>query len=159
LLDREKFVSDTDFLCYNSTMRKRRGFTLIELMLVVMIIATLAALVVPKFTGRAEQAKATAARTDITANIPTALDLYELDNGFFPSTEQGLAALRVAPTTSPMPSKWNGPYLKRKPLDPWGNPYRYENPGLHNINGYDLYSYGKDGAEGGKDDITNWDEE
>lgn len=140
-------------------MKNRRAFTLIELMLVVMIIATLAALVVPKFTGRAEQAKVTAAKTDISANIPTALDLYELDNGFYPTTEQGLAALRAAPTTSPVPAKWNGPYLKRKPVDPWANPYHYDSPGTHNTNGYDLYSYGKDGAEGGKDDVNNWEEE
>jgi len=140
-------------------VKNNKAFTLIELMLVVMIIATLAALVIPKFTGRAEQAKVTAARTDITANMPTALDLYELDNGFFPTTEQGLAALRAAPSTSPVPAKWNGPYLKRKPVDPWGNPYHYDSPGTHNVNGYDLYSYGKDGAEGGKDDITNWEEE
>ncbi len=136
----------------------RRGFTLIELMLVIMIIATLAALVVPKFTGRAEQAKVTAAQSDIQVNIPTALDLYELDNGFYPSTEQGLAALREQPSTAPVPAKWSGPYLKRKPLDPWGNAYHYQSPGSHNPNSYDLFSYGKDGAEGGKDDITNWDE-
>lgn len=138
---------------------KRRGFTLIELMLVVMIIATLAALVVPKFTGRAEQAKVTAARTDVQVNIPTALDLYELDNGFYPSTEQGLAALRSAPATAPVPQNWNGPYLKRKPVDPWANPYRYEFPGRNNADGYDLYSFGKDGVEGGKDDIVNWEDE
>ena len=136
----------------------RRGFTLIELMLVIMIIATLAALVVPKFTGRAEQAKVTAAQSDIQVNIPTALDLYELDNGFYPSTEQGLAALRDQPSTAPVPAKWSGPYLKRKPLDPWGNAYHYQSPGSHNPNSYDLFSYGKDGAEGGKDDVTNWDE-
>jgi general secretion pathway protein G len=127
-------------------------------MLVIMIIATLAALVVPKFTGRAEQAKVTAAQSDIQVNIPTALDLYELDNGFYPSTEQGLAALREQPSTAPVPAKWSGPYLKRKPLDPWGNAYHYQSPGSHNPNSYDLFSYGKDGAEGGKDDITNWDE-
>ena len=137
----------------------RKGFTLIELMLVVMIIATLAALVVPKFTGRADQAKTAAARVDIDTNIPTALDLYELDNGFYPSTEQGLAALRSAPSTAPIPQKWNGPYLKRKSLDPWGNPYHYQQPGTHNPAGYDLYSFGKDGAEGGTDDIVNWEVE
>lgn len=139
--------------------KNRNGFTLIELMLVVIIIATLAALVIPKFTGRAEQAMAAAARADIMVNIPTALDLYELDNGFYPTTEQGLAALRIQPTTSPLPAKWNGPYIRRKPIDPWGNPYHYESPGIHNPTGYDLYSFGKDGVEGGKDDINNWEEE
>lgn len=137
----------------------KRAFTLIELMLVVMIIATLAALVMPKFTGRAEQAKIAAAKVDVLVNIPTALDLYELDNGFYPSTEQGLNALRVAPTTSPVPRKWEGPYIKKKPIDPWGNTYHYECPGTHNLKTYDVYSYGKDGTEGGKDDIVNWEEE
>jgi general secretion pathway protein G len=137
-------------------LKRNKAFTLIELMLVVMIIATLSALVVPKFTGRAEQAKVAAAKTDIMVNIPTALDLYELDNGFYPSTEQGLEALRTQPATSPVPPKWAGPYIKKKPLDPWGNPYHYSSPGTHNPNGYDLSSYGKDGAEGGKDDVTNW---
>ena len=140
------------------SLKPLTGFTLIELMLVVMIIATLAALVVPKFTGRAEQAKSAAARTDIMVNIPTALDLYELDNGFFPSTEQGLDALRIQPSSSPVPAKWNGPYIKKKPIDPWGNPYHYVSPGTHNRNSYDLYSFGKDNAEGGKDDVNNWDE-
>ncbi|MCX7926578.1 MAG: type II secretion system major pseudopilin GspG [Candidatus Omnitrophica bacterium] len=139
-------------------MKKYGGFTLIELMLVVMIIATLAALVVPKFTGRAEQAKVAAARADIMVNIPTALDLYELDNGFYPTTEQGLEALLAPPVSAPVPPKWRGPYIKKKPVDPWGNPYHYEFPGRHNRNGYDLYSFGKDGVEGGKDDITNWEE-
>ena len=140
-------------------MKRNSGFTLIEIMLVVMIIATLAALVVPKFTGRAEQAKIAAARADILVNIPTALDLYELDNGFYPTTEQGLEALRVQPVTSPVPQKWNGPYIKKKPVDPWGNPYHYESPGRHNPKSYDLYSFGKDNAEGGKDDVTNWEED
>jgi general secretion pathway protein G len=140
-------------------VRNKKAFTLIELMLVVMIIATLAALVVPKFTGRAEQAKAAAAKADIMVNIPTALDLYELDNGFYPSTEQGLDALRSQPSTSPVPPKWNGPYIKKKPLDPWGNAYHYASPGTHNSNSYDLYSFGKDNAEGGKDDINNWEED
>jgi general secretion pathway protein G len=154
-------------MCYNNleylkgegTVHNKKAFTLIELMLVVMIIATLAALVVPKFTGRADQAKSAAARTDVTVNIPTALDLYELDNGFYPTSEQGLEALRNPPTTSPVPPKWNGPYIKKKPIDPWANPYHYVSPGIHNSNSYDLYSFGKDGVEGGKDDVTNWDDE
>ena len=135
---------------------KRNGFTLIELMLVVVIIATLAALVVPRFTGRVEQAKIAAARADIFANIATALDLYQMDNGFYPTTEQGLTALRVKPNSSPLPSNWNGPYIKRKPIDPWENPYVYVSPGIHNKNEYDLYSYGVNGVEGGGDDIINW---
>jgi len=125
-------------------------------MLVVMIIATLAALVMPKFSGRAQQAMATAARADILVNIPTALELYELDNGFYPTTEQGLAALRQRPATAPAPRRWNGPYLKKNFIDPWGNPYRYQFPGIHNPESFDLYSYGPDGVEGGNDDVTNW---
>lgn len=140
-------------------MKVNRGFTLIELMLVVMIIATLAALVMPKFSGRAQQAMTAAARADIMVNIPTALELYELDNGMYPATEQGLAALRQRPSSAPLPRKWSGPYLKRAPADPWGNPYRYQYPGIHNTETFDLYSYGPDGNEGGNDDVTNWDGE
>ena len=86
--------------------------------------------------------------------------MYELDNGRYPTTEQGLKALVVEPTTSPVPNNWSGSYLKKKkiPKDPWGNPYVYGNPGTHNTEGYDLYSYGPDGVEG-DDDIVNWGEE
>jgi len=135
---------------------KQKGFTLIELMLVVIIIGTLAALVIPRLAGRAEQARTTAAQADILSNIPMALDLYELDNGAFPTTQQGLSALIEQTTTPPLPKNWNGPYLKKKPVDPWGNDYRYACPGVHNPADYDLYSLGKDGTEGGDDDIGNW---
>ncbi|MFH1459552.1 MAG: type II secretion system major pseudopilin GspG [Candidatus Omnitrophota bacterium] len=137
---------------------KKKAFTLIELMLVVMIIATLAALVIPRLAGRAEQAKVTAARADIFSNIPLALDLYELDNSSFPTTEQGLIGLIEKPNTPPLAKNWNGPYLKKKPIDPWGNQYRYLSPGIHNSQDYDLYSLGKDGTEGGTDDIGNWED-
>jgi len=137
---------------------KKNGFTLIELMLVVIIIGTLAALVIPRLAGRAEQARVTAAKADLLSNMPLALDLYELDNGNFPSTQQGLAALVEKPTTPPIPKNWNGPYLKKSPIDPWGNSYRYLSPGVQNRDDYDLYSLGKDGTEGGDDDITNWEE-
>ncbi|RKY35070.1 MAG: type II secretion system protein GspG [Candidatus Omnitrophota bacterium] len=133
-----------------------KAFTLIELMLVVVIIGTLAALVVPRFTGRAEQARTTAAKADILSNIPLALDLFELDNGNYPTTEQGLSALITKPTIPPLPNNWNGPYFKRKPVDPWGNSYIYVSPGTYNKEDYDLSSSGKDGVEGGKDDVTNW---
>lgn len=135
------------------------GFTLIELMLVIIIIGILAAVAVPRFTGRAEQAKVSAARVDILSNIPVALDLFELDNGFYPATEQGLSALRFQPTTHPIPRDWRGPYVKKKLRDPWSNPYNYICPGVHNPHGYDLFSYGKNGVEGGGDDIINWEEE
>jgi general secretion pathway protein G len=135
----------------------KKGFTLIELMLVIIIITTLAAIVFPRFVGRAQQARIAAAKADISNNLAVALDFYEMDNGFYPSTEQGLEALREKPTSAPTPQNWKGPYIKKKPVDPWGNPYVYVSPGIHNED-YDLYSLGPDGIEGGDDDITNWQE-
>lgn len=139
---------------------QKKGFTLIEIMLVVIIIGVLVAMVVPNIAGRSEQARSTAAKTDIESNIATALDLYQVDNGRFPSTEQGLAALVAEPSTEPKPVNWKGPYLKKKklPKDPWGHDYVYVFPGANNSDGYDLSSLGGDGAEG-KDDITNWENE
>lgn len=138
----------------------RKGFTLIEIMLVVIIIGVLVAMVVPNIAGRSEQAKTTAARTDIESNLSTAIDLYHMDNSGFPSTDQGLTALVSEPTTTPAPTNWNGPYLKKKkvPKDPWGRPYVYISPGVHNKESYDLSSLGADGIES-KDDITNWEQE
>ena len=134
-------------------LRLSKAFTLIEIMLVVIIIGVLAAMVVPNIAGRSEQSRRTAARTDIEANLSTALDLYRMDTSRYPSTEQGLSALISAPSVS----NWNGPYLKKKkiPVDPWGRPYVYAAPGSHNKEGYDLSSFGPDGVES-KDDITNW---
>ncbi|OGG51569.1 MAG: type II secretion system protein GspG [Candidatus Handelsmanbacteria bacterium RIFCSPLOWO2_12_FULL_64_10] len=134
-----------------------RGFTLVEIMIVVLILGVLAAMVVPRLAGRAETARRAAAEVDINANLAVALDLYELDNGTYPTTEQGLQALLSKPSASPVPPNWNGPYLKRTPRDPWGRPYVYAYPGQHNPGGYDLSSHGPDGAEGKGDDITNWD--
>src|SRR5438034_7544599 len=133
--------------------RVQRGFTLIELLLVLVILAVLAAVVVPKFTGRSEQARAAAAKTDISM-IDGALDLFEQDCGRYPSTEEGLAALVVAPGGV---QNWHGPYIKRNaiPKDPWGNAYIYHYPGSHNPNGVDLSSTGPDGRDG-NDDIDNW---
>ncbi len=129
-----------------------RGFTLIELLLVLVILTVLAAVVVPKFTNRSEQARVTAARTDI-ANLEVALDAYEIDVGRFPTTEDGLRSLVEQ---APSARTWKGPYVKRGiPNDPWGNPYQYRYPGQRNLNGYDLHSYGPDGREG-TDDIDNW---
>ncbi len=141
-------------------MKKSKGFTLIELMLVVIILGILVAMVVPRLAGRTEQARRAAAKADIESNLAVSLDLYELDNGVYPTTEQGLTALITEPTSSPVPPNWNGPYLKKKklPVDPWGRPYIYVSPGVHNKEDYDLYSYGPDGVEGGGDDVTNWEE-
>jgi general secretion pathway protein G len=129
-----------------------KGFTLIELMLVVIIIGALVAMVMPRLTGRGEQARVAAAKADIQANIATALKLYELDNGEFPSTEEGLNALMAKSASA---TNWRGPYLEKKPIDPWNREYKYKSPGEHRQSDYDLYSLGKDGIES-NDDITNW---
>jgi general secretion pathway protein G len=135
-------------------MKNKKGFTLIELMLVVIIIGVLVSMVVPRLVGKSEEARVAASKADINSNISVALDLYELDNGRYPTTEEGLGALISKPASA---VKWKGPYLKREPLDPWGRKYIYRSPGDHNPD-YDLYSYGLDGVEGG-DDVTNWEEE
>ena len=133
-------------------MRNRIGFTLIELMLVVIIIGALVAMVMPRLSGRGEQARVAAAKADVQANIATALKLYELDNGRFPSTEEGLNALLSKPASA---AGWNGPYLEKKPIDPWGKEYKYKSPGEHRPADYDLYSLGRDGVESA-DDAKNW---
>ena len=132
-----------------------RGFTLIELMIVVIIIAGLAAMAVPRLVGRTDQANKAIAKADVSSNISMALKLYYLDNGKYPTTEQGLAALETAPTTSPVPANWNGPYLETVPADPWGNAYKYKCPGDFNKTSYDLSSTGSDGIEDTEDDIKN----
>ncbi|HBO97489.1 MAG TPA: type II secretion system protein GspG [Candidatus Omnitrophica bacterium] len=136
-----------------SSRSNRYGFTLIELMLVVIIIGALVAMVMPRLAGRGEQARVATARADIQTNIATALKLYELDNGSFPSSEEGLNALLSKPSSA---SNWNGPYLERKPLDPWGREYNYRSPGEHRTADYDLSSFGNDGTES-QDDVKNWD--
>ena len=134
-------------------LSRARGFTLVELLLVLVILAVLAAVVVPKFTKRSEQARVAAATTDI-ANLDTALDVFEQDTGRYPTSDEGLKALMESPGNV---KDWKGPYLKRPVMkDPWGNPYIYRAPGSHNASGYDLYSFGPDGQEGGSDDIDNW---
>lgn len=129
-------------------------------MLVVIILGVLVAMVVPNLAGRGEQARRAAAAADIESNLATALDLYEFDNGRYPTTEQGLAALLAKPVIAPEPSNWNGPYLKKKriPKDPWGKEYIYICPGVSSPEGYDLSSHGKDGVQSA-DDVVNWAQE
>lgn len=136
---------------------KNKGFTLVEILVVVVIIGVLAALVLPRFVGRTEDARKASAKTQVSSLFGSALDMYEADNGSYPTTEQGLAALRVEPTTDPVPKNWKGPYLKNDiAKDPWGHEYVYVCPGIQNTTGYDLYSIGPDGEDGTDDDITSW---
>lgn len=133
----------------------RRAFTMVELLLVLVILGMLAAIVVPKFTGRSEKAKITAAKTQISS-FEKALDTFEIDNGFYPKGSNGLYDLVEEPSNA---KNWQGPYVKSIPLDPWENEYIYTYPGKNNENGFDLMSMGPDGRSGGDDDIINWDEE
>lgn len=137
--------------------RGQAGFTLIEILVVVVILGILASIIVPKIMKRPEEARRTKAVMDIKA-IETALNLYRLDNGVYPSTEQGLEALVTQPTTGVVPKNWKeGGYLDKVPKDPWKNPFVYLSPGVHKE--FDLVSYGADGVEGGegKDaDVENW---
>lgn len=130
----------------------RAGFTLIELLLVMVILSILAAVVVPKFVGRGEQARVTAAHTDIST-LEGCLDTFELDAGRYPTSEEGLTALVVQP---PNVQEWHGPYIKRVQPDPWKHPYVYKCPGSRNTDSYDLYSLGPSGQEGANDIIGNW---
>ena len=134
----------------------KAGFTLIEILLVVVIISALAAMVIPRLTGRSEQAKEAIAKADVLVNISTALKLYELDNGRYPTTGQGLTALMAKPSEFPIPHSWNGPYVERANIvDPWGREYNYKYPGAHGPD-YDLFSLGKTGIDD-EHNITNWD--
>ena len=130
--------------------RSRRAFTLLEVLVVLVVIALLAALVAPQILGRVSQARGTAATAQMEL-LGTALDSYRLDTGRYPTTEQGLRALRERPARAPLPTGWRGPYLRKDvPLDPWGRPYDYRSPGRKNPDGYDLVTLGRDGASGGE---------
>lgn len=129
--------------------RHARGFTLLELLVVIIVLGLLAGLVAPQIFGRVGEAKVTSAQTQM-ALLGTALDSYRLDNGGYPTTEQGLQALREKPSREPVPANWRGPYLRKAlPLDPWERPYLYRAPGVRNVTGYDLATLGRDGKEGG----------
>ncbi len=140
-------------------MPANAGFTLVEIMVVVIVLGLLAGLVGPRIIGRVSEAKGTTARTQIEM-MSTALDSYRLDNGRYPTTQQGLRALRVEPAEEPLPVNWRGPYLRREvPLDPWGRPYEYRSPGEANPQSFDLFTLGLDGTPGGDGedaDITSW---
>jgi general secretion pathway protein G len=139
------------------TMSRQSGFTLLEVMVVVVILGILAALVVPKIISRPDEARVIAAKQDI-ASLQQALKLYRLDNLRYPTTEQGLQALVVKPATSPIPPNWKtGGYIDRLPNDPWGKTYQYLNPGLKSE--IDVFSFGADGVAGGEGsdaDIGSW---
>ncbi|MDP1601678.1 MAG: GspG family T2SS major pseudopilin variant LspG [Legionella sp.] len=137
-------------------MRLQKGFSLIEIMVVVVILGILASIVVPKIISRPDEARAVKAKQDVLA-IQNALDLYKLDNGIYPSTDQGLLALVEKPTSNPQPRDWKQ-YLKSLPKDPWGRDYLYLNPGEHGET--DVFTLGADGQPGGTgidSEIGNWD--
>jgi general secretion pathway protein G len=143
---------------HKHSYRRSSGFTLIEVMVVVVILSILAAIVIPRIMDRPDQARIVKAKQDIRA-MEAALNLYRLDNYNYPSTEQGLEALTSQPTTPPEPPNWKeGGYVDRLPRDPWGNDYQYLSPGENGT--FDLYSLGADGQLGGEgtaEDIANWD--
>jgi general secretion pathway protein G len=138
---------------YNPNLHRHTGFTLIEVMVVVVILSILASFIIPKIMDRPEQARITKAKNDIRA-LESALNLYRLDNMFYPSTDQGLEALVTQPSGAPEPKNWKqGGYVDRLPTDPWGNPYLFLNPGAHGA--IDIYTSGPD-LQSPDDDIGNW---
>lgn len=149
----------TDLRRPTSRRVKNAGFTLIEILVVIAVIAILAGMVTPMVFRNVGDAKVSTAKAQIEI-FATALDAYRLDNDYYPSTEQGLQALRRAPEDPPTAPNWRGPYLRKDPpLDPWKHPYQYLSPGESNPESYDLVSYGRDGAPGGAGedaDFTSW---
>ena len=149
--------------CSNSrrgrVLHRRAGFTLIELLVVIAIIATLASVVAPAVFRNVGDAKTTSAKSQIDL-LALALNSYRLDNDVFPTSEQGLEALRTMPAVGEPPRNWRGPYLSKVvPSDPWGRPFTYLQPGRVNVTSFDLYTLGRDGRSGGEGedaDITSW---
>ncbi len=135
--------------------RAQAGFTLIEIMLVVVIIGVLMGIVAVRYSGQQEKARVNSTLAEIR-NYGTALNLFELDNGFFPTTEQGLKALETKPSTPPEPKNWKRYLDSPVRNDPWGNAYIYKRPGDQRPDAYDLSSHGPDGEEGTEDDVANW---
>ncbi len=150
-------ASERQSMLRSMPVRRQRGFTLIEIMVVVVIMGVLAALVVPRLMGRTDDARILAAKQDI-ATLMQALKLYRLDNSRYPTTEQGLQALVARPASGPVPANWKtGGYVDRLNKDPWGNPYQYLSPGVRGE--IDLFSLGADGKPGGTGndaDIGSW---
>ncbi|MFI4954336.1 MAG: type II secretion system major pseudopilin GspG [Gammaproteobacteria bacterium] len=141
-------------LSQRERLAKMAGFTLIEIMVVVVIIGILAMVVVPSIISRPDEARIVRARQDV-GTLVQALDLYRLDNGFYPSQEQGYEALVTKPASEPIPRNWNPEgYLRTLPTDPWGRSYEYRNPGTHSA--IDVYSLGPEGREGSEQEIGNW---
>lgn len=145
----------------NRETRRRAGFTLIEILVVILVLGVLAALVAPNVFQHVGASKTTAVKSQLEL-IGSALDAYRLDNDSYPVSDQGLAALLAAPQSAPQPRNWRGPYLKKTvPADPWGNPYQYSSPGkVDPKHEYELMSYGRDGKEGGTGDdadLRSWD--
>ncbi|WP_390915542.1 type II secretion system major pseudopilin GspG [Pseudosulfitobacter sp. SM2401] len=147
-----------DVLTPDQEPPKDAGFSLLELMVVVVILSILALVIVPRVIDRPDQARAARAQSDIAA-VASAVQLYRLDNFRYPTTEQGLAALVTRPNTDPAPANWaNAGYMDRLPVDPWGQPYQYLAPGVHDTD-FDVFTYGADGISGGSGadaDIGSW---
>jgi len=153
-----KIRPPSSVLCPPRSVLRPTGFTLIELMLVLVILATLSAIVVPRFAGQSKRAKIIRAQTEI-ASFGTALEQFEIAMGRYPTSMEALRVLIERPADDN--GEWQGPYLNKNviPLDPWNSEYQYRSPGQYNAEAYDLYSFGPDGRLGGDDDITNWSDE
>lgn len=149
----------SDYALMTPSRRTRRGFTLLEIIVVIVVLAVLATLVAPNVFRHVDAARQATAKTQVEM-LGAALDAYRLDNGRYPTSEQGLAALWQAPTAEPRPANWRGPYLRKSvPTDPWGAAYVYRSPGVQSGTGYDLMSLGADGKPGGEGeaaDILSW---